>query len=355
MAKKEQENVMTTPAMPLGYRQLGTQVAGHTFEASNAAAVGLLQDAGEGCVFKPLGKPECGVREVAFYDSLRVAQRMVAGSASAGASAPAANDLNGKGDAAEAQQQQQQRKQAEDNRKVAPILAALAAHVPRYYGQVKLVVNQREHTFIKLQDLTHGMKRPCVMDIKVGRRTWDPLSSPHKRAIEEQKYVICKQNLGLCLPGFQVYQPGKDGLRLLRHGRDYGKKLDVEGFRQTLAIFFNINNCSSDSTQMLLEEVLRQLRSILVWFKRQRLLHFFASSLLICYDHDQLLQWSNYTPMQLNGFHERPFPPLTTDQWIHVRCIDFAHVFASEDDEPDHNYMFGLQSLIDIVESMLQR
>lgn len=347
MAKKEQENVMATPAVPLGYRQLGTQVAGHTFEASNAAAVGLLQDAGEGCVFKPLGKPECGVREVTFYDSLRVAQRVLAGSA--GASAPAANDLNGKGDAAEAQQQQQ------DDAEVARVLSALAAHVPRYYGQVKLVVNQREHTFIKLQDLTHNMKRPCVMDIKVGRRTWDPLSSPHKRAIEEQKYVICKQNLGLCLPGFQVYQPGKEGPRLLRHGRDYGKKLDVEGFRQTLATFFNINNCSSECSQILLEEVLRQLRSILAWFKRQRLLHFFASSLLICYDYDQLLQCNNYSPMQLNGFHEKPFPPTTPDEWINVRCIDFAHVFASEDGEPDHNYMFGLQSLIDIVESMLQR
>lgn len=353
MAKKEQENVMGAPAMPLGYRQLGTQVAGHTFEASNAAAVGLLQDSGEqGCVFKPLGKPECGKRELAFYDSLKVAQRMAADEKPR-ASAPTGNDLNGKGDAAEAEQKQQ----AEDNRKVTPILAALAAHVPRYYGRVKLVVNQREHTFIKLQNLTHTMKHPCVMDIKVGRRTWDPNSSPHKRAIEEQKYAICKQNLGLCLPGFQVYQHGKEGLRLLRHGRDYGKKLDVEGFRQTLDIFFNINICGSESTQMVLEEVLRQLRSILVWFKRQRVLHFFASSLLICYDHDQLLQWSNYTQRQLTSgeFHEAPFPPLTTDQWIHVRCIDFAHVFTAEDHEPDHNYIFGLQSLIDIVESMLQR
>lgn len=343
MAKKEQENVIATPAVPLGYRQLGTQVAGHTFEASNAAAVGLLQDAGEGCVFKPLGKPECGEREVNFYDALRVSVSLAA----AGASPVAGNDLNDKGDDAP---------QGDVH-----VLAALAAHVPRHYGQVKLVVNQREHTFIKLQDLTYGMSRPCVMDIKVGRRTWDPLSSPHKRAIEEQKYVMCKQNLGLCLPGFQVYQPAEEASGkpvLLRHGRDYGKKLDVEGFRKTLAIFFNSKLSSSD---VLLLEVLRQLRSIHAWFKRQRLLHFYASSLLICYDFDQL-QRSSTSHSQLNGFHEKQYekqPPVSTpsspEQWIHVRCIDFAHVFPAEDKQPDHNYMFGLQSLIDIVESMLQR
>ncbi|XP_034473054.1 inositol polyphosphate multikinase [Drosophila innubila] len=316
MAKQEQvEKVLAMPAVPLGYRELGTQVAGHRFEASNASAVGLLQDGGgEGCVFKPMGKPECGEREINFM-----------------------SDSNESNDSA--------------------LLAELSMYVPRYYGQLKLVVNQREHTFLQLQDLTHGMRNPCVMDVKVGRRTWDPLSSPHKRAIEEQKYVICKQELGLCLPGFQVYQPAEEQAgkpRLIRHGRDYGKSLNVQGFHQALALFFNVS-CKESHT--LLHEVLRQLRSIRSWFKRQRLLHFYASSLLICYDFEQLQQLKKPEQSLQNGYHqsETVAPPVAPDQWIRVRCIDFAHIFPAADAAPDHNYMAGLQSLIDIVESMLQR
>ncbi|XP_017842409.2 inositol polyphosphate multikinase [Drosophila busckii] len=324
MAKQPQESVtVTLPAVPLGYCKLGTQVAGHTFEASNAAAIGLLQDAGEGKVFKPLGKPECGEREINFYESLAAA---IAATSATG------NDLNGRGDS---------------NLTDLATLAALAPHVPRYYGQQKLFVNQRQHTFLKLEDLTHGMSKPCVMDVKVGRRTWDPLSSAHKRAIEEQKYVICKQQLGLCLPGFQVYTP-----QLVRQGRDYGKALDVAGFRQALALFFNSSHSSSET---VLREVLRQLCGIRAWFKRQRLLHFYASSLLICYDYEQLHHVKQSATHLTNGhqLEQRPAPPV--DQWVHVRCIDFAHIFPAKDAEPDQNYMFGLQSLIDIVESMLQR
>lgn len=94
MAKQEQvEKIITMPAVPLGYRQLGTQVAGHRFEASNASAVGLLQDGGgEGRVFKPMGKPECGEREINFYESLSAAL------ATTKTGALTSNELNGKGD-----------------------------------------------------------------------------------------------------------------------------------------------------------------------------------------------------------------------------------------------------------------
>lgn len=39
--------------------------------------------------------------------------------------------------------------------------------------------------FIKLSDIAHGMLEPCIMDIKIGNRTWDPWSSPEKRATED--------------------------------------------------------------------------------------------------------------------------------------------------------------------------
>lgn len=169
--------------------------------------------------------------------------------------------------------------------------------------------------------------------------------------------MICKQELGLCLPGFQVYQQAEEQPEktiLIRQGRDYGKSLNVQGFKQALALFFNVSCKRSD---LLLREVLRQLQSIRSWFERQRLLHFYASSLLICYDFEQLLKLESPEKSLLNGYHqsETVASPVTPNQWIRLRCIDFAHIFPAENAEPDHNYMFGMQSLIDIVESMLQR
>lgn len=83
--------------------------------------------------------------------------------------------------------------------------------------------------FIKLADITHGMAEPCIIDIKIGKRTWDPLASPEKIQAEEQKYQACKKNLGFCIPGFQVYDI-KTG-RIKRYGKDYGKKLNVDSVK----------------------------------------------------------------------------------------------------------------------------
>ncbi|KAH8279624.1 hypothetical protein KR018_008756 [Drosophila ironensis] len=308
MARKEQEVPprRSEPALPEGFLQLNTQVAGHTFEESNLEAVGLLQDPGKGCVLKPLGKPECGERELRFYESL--------------SSGGGDNDLE-----------------------------RLRGHVPRFYGHLKLVVNQRERTFLRLEDLTRGMLQPCVMDIKMGRRTWDPESSPNKRRLEEAKYVMCKQKLGLCLPGFQVYLPDEkdpESSLILRHGKDYGKSLSVEGFKQTMALFFNAK--SRAASEVPLQEVLRQLEQILAWFQDQRVLHFYASSLLICYDYSRLR-----SPALLNGHHhKRESDP---SEWVKVRMIDFAHVYPAEKALPDDNYMFGLRSIIQVIHSILHR
>ncbi|XP_030384266.1 inositol polyphosphate multikinase [Scaptodrosophila lebanonensis] len=337
MAKNEQ-----VIELPTGFRQLHTQVAGHTFEATNLAAIGLLQDAKAGCVLKPLGKPECGVRELHFYESV----------AAAAASATADNDRKGGG--------------GDDRDKW---LIELSQYVPRYHKKVELVVNQRKHTFVKLDDLTHGMLLPCIMDIKIGKRTWDPMSSPHKRALEEQKYVECKQNLGLCLPGFQVYLPSSETTEspkkhpeLKRYGKDYGKSLNVAGFKQTMALFFNASTSNSktidNGVDIVLHEVLRQLENIHGWFRRQTLLHFYASSLLISYDFAQL-QHAGSKSLHNGYFRKEERTDISSDmepsEWIRVRMIDFAHVYPASPVELDHNYLFGLENLINVIQSILNR
>lgn len=39
-------------------------------------------------------------------------------------------------------------------------------------------------TFIVLDDITSGMKKPCVMDVKIGLQTWEPGCSEKKKKDE---------------------------------------------------------------------------------------------------------------------------------------------------------------------------
>lgn len=38
--------------------------------------------------------------------------------------------------------------------------------------------------FIVLNDITSGMKKPCVMDVKIGLQTWEPGCSEKKKRDE---------------------------------------------------------------------------------------------------------------------------------------------------------------------------
>ncbi|XP_067641772.1 LOW QUALITY PROTEIN: inositol polyphosphate multikinase-like [Eurosta solidaginis] len=317
--------------LPAGFAAMQTQVAGHIFDS---ATMGLLQD-NSGCVLKPLGKPECGERELNFYESLQL------------------NDSN-------------------------PLLMQLRAFVPKFHKKVKLVVNNRHHMFIKLEDLTYGMQKPCIIDIKIGKRTWDPPATEQKRHVEEQKYVKCKQLLGLCVPGFQVYTPTEPS-KALRYSKEYGKNLDANGFRTTIALFVNAQN--GKVYKPLVYEILSQLYKIREWFKMQKLYNFYASSILIVYDFDKLesylqqncegqyaYDYNRVSNMIVNGDalnSHNAHTIVTTNttelystdfklaHWIKVKMIDFAHVFPAADQSSDDNYIFGLENLVIVFEELL--
>lgn len=40
-----------------------------------------------------------------------------------------------------------------------------------------------------MEDIAAGMLKPCIADIKIGRQTWDPCSSPEKQLAEDVKLL----------------------------------------------------------------------------------------------------------------------------------------------------------------------
>lgn len=45
-----------------------------------------------------------------------------------------------------------------------------------------------------MEDAAAGFIKPCIADIKIGRQTWDPFSSPEKRLAEDVTRVSCMKN-----------------------------------------------------------------------------------------------------------------------------------------------------------------
>lgn len=356
LTQQNQLSVHQLQNYPNGITPLETQVAGHIFQPGTNL-IGMLKNKSDGTVLKPLGKPVCGAREIAFYESIQHSNN---------------SDLR-----------------------------TLINFVPKYYGATKMILNNKELDFIKLTDLTHNMYEPCIIDIKIGKRTWDPLATADKIIAEEEKYAECKKNLGLCIPGFQVNLLPNDindsGPAILkRFSKDYGKQLNVKTFKDTLRLFlnFHIGIC-----RPLILAILNELWSIQKWCKTQTSIHLYSSSILIIYDAKRLKQFliqnnnrknikncmntngSNlydYTlPSEINNKTKNEFKNLThctnlkntthnghsnNEQNIienfefssYVKMIDFAHAFPSEDHKIDSNYLFGIENLVRIFEEFLE-
>lgn len=148
----------------------------------------------------------------------------------------------------------------------------------------------------------------------------------------------------------------------------YGRGLSTEGFRS--ALYQYLHN-GVELRKDLFEPILAKLRSLKAVLERQASYRFYSSSLLIIYDgkdsrpetnierraETRLKQADSYLPESLPDASSTE--PLTVQPKVDVRMIDFAHsTFKGFRDDPtvhdgpDMGYVFGLESLVNIIEQM---
>ncbi|CAN8020444.1 unnamed protein product [Ixodes persulcatus] len=223
-----------------------------------------------------------------------------------------------------------------------PELVALRAFVPKYKGVWKTNINREEVEYLKLDDLARVFRKPSIIDVKIGAKTYDPLASKEKVALETSKYPWSQQ-IGFRILGMRVSvrKPAsphglKNALSLqvfdtTEHKyRVYGKDY---GLRQTpdtvLEAFRTFLGASQEWSPPFLPELLLQLEDIRSWFENQRLYAFYSSSLLLMYDAPNSDEAPGRAPR------------------CAAKMIDFAHVFPTA--ERDCNYLMGLRSLMAVL------
>uniref|UniRef100_A0A673BY61 Kinase n=1 Tax=Sphaeramia orbicularis TaxID=375764 RepID=A0A673BY61_9TELE len=324
---------------------LSHQVAGHKYGVDK---VGILQHP-DGTVLKQLQPPPRGPREMQFYSMVY----------------------------------------AEDC--CDPCLLELQNHLPKYYGTWSSPDSPND-LYLKLEDVTRRFKKPCIMDVKLGQRSYDPYASQEKREQQIRKYPLMEE-IGFLVLGMRVYKVCSDTCD--SYDQHYGRGLGKDTVKDGLAKFFH--NGASLRKDAVLASIWRVQR-ILRWVRVPATAHLFASSLLFVYEGlpsssarpQELTEYNNNNNIQVamawdysldamyTTIERQPSPVCQGsspwqqrsqyhcgkheeeeeeeeegggDAQVEVRMIDFAHVFPS--DSHDQGYIYGLKHLLTVLEQIL--
>ena len=244
------------------------------------------------------------------------------------------------------------------------LLRQLSGFVPSYYG----IIGQKTSTsyeitsesYIVLNDVTANFSKPCVLDLKMGQKTYERDAHYTKREREINKYEQ-QTEFGFRIVGMRIYDPISDDADsdgFVFFDKFFGRSLStldevVLAFQTFFKTFndpeflrkYEEDAANSSGREFQLKElrrkwnihqyavrtdalnnVIEQLICILEWFEDNERFVFTSSSILFVFEGD--LTRSNC-------------------DMVTVKMIDFGHVQRSKG--MDEGYMYGLKTMISIL------
>ena len=220
-----------------------------------------------------------------------------------------------------------------------------------------------------MRDVTQGMARPTVIDVKLGRQTWLPDAPDKKVKRASSTYLGTRAPLGFSVSGMLIHclssGTGNNQRETIRLDKHFGMNLKTQDVGKIPRLFFDVER-SGPVDPDLLHTVINKMRQVLRVFEGQRKYNFYSSSLLMAYDAQVVRQVQTQ-----HGHNNKEITQEVTDsghikaqqqqqqknrlamldRCVNVSIIDFANVIHSRD--RDDNFINGLKNLIQIFEKSL--